>query len=566
MNSLQCISGRNKGTHLYVFGGKAYFVRQRQGKKTYLVCKEKRRGCNAWLRADDNDGTVKLLRGHDELACNTNQEAINVLVAKDDMKNAAEKSSPGTSLREIFSTTAQQHGVSANVSYHDMENAMRKRRRLSMPPIPSSAEEAVEALEKVPDNFKRYLRHSINSDSGQAFVFYSDRARRAVQEHKVEFLQADATFYVCPSIFAQFFTVMAEIENHMFPVGFALMSSRRQNLYVGVVEELKQGLWGGGGDDSSSAEQQVDEPTRAITDFEPAIARALEINFPEITVHGCSFHFAQTIHGQIKKTGLIRLFHRDQKFRQWACKVMALPLLPEDQLAQVYGDELAKESFSCARDEKTAIVELKKYIKRRWIRKVRPAKLSVFEVQRRTNNDLESFHRWLRRCIPAAGAKCNVWTFVDRLNALMEEVDTDFERLSNGLKVRRPKSKVRREAEAKLQELKQALAEGRISAIEFLEQAKSKVRLPQASPEEASSALEGREESSSSGGEDTDDSDDEEKENAGSAQKCLTCSSRPVGAILIPCGHAKLCKDCAEKASACPFCQEPVAQSLEIIF
>ena len=54
----------------------------------------------------------------------------------------------------------------------------------------------------------------------------------------------------------------------------------------------------------------------------------------------------------------------------------------------MYLDELAKKSFSCTRDKKIAISELKKYLKRRWIRKVRPAKLSVFELLIHTGNHL----------------------------------------------------------------------------------------------------------------------------------------------------------------------------------
>eukprot|EP00741_Cyanophora_paradoxa_P022449 tig00021489_g21675.t1 len=43
---------------------------------------------------------------------------------------------------------------------------------------------------------------------------------------------------------------------------------------------------------------------------------------------------------------------------------------------------------------------------------------------------------------------------------------------------------------------------------------------------------------------------------------CAVCLERPVRVVLQPCGHARLCEECAEKVETCPECRAPIASRI----
>ena len=93
MDSLETVSGRKKGSKLYVHENKAYFVRQRRNGKVYLACQDSRQnGCEGWLRVEDKPNvSVTVTKPHSE-ACTVSPDTINILRAEEEMKHQAENS------------------------------------------------------------------------------------------------------------------------------------------------------------------------------------------------------------------------------------------------------------------------------------------------------------------------------------------------------------------------------------------------------------------------------------------------------------------------------------------
>ena len=56
--------------------------------------------------------------------------------------------------------------------------------------------------------------------------------------------------------------------------------------------------------------------------------------------------------------------------------------------------------------------------------------------EKRTNNDIEIWHRWIKKKFPES--EPNIWIFLENINKLHENNEKDIERLDKGLKVKRP--------------------------------------------------------------------------------------------------------------------------------
>ena len=552
MDKLLALSGQKKGTKVYAWKSKLYVMKIRRPPKSYLECRDKKKGCPALLRTDESSRSISLLKEHDAASCTVDEAAITILRAKNEMKQLAEETGAGTSkqsLRSVFKHVAEKHNVADRMAFGDVQNSMRKRWRLNMPTIPHSPEDALAAMAEVPPAYRKHFKHGINSCHGTALVFYGDKAQAAVAEGSVDFVQIDATFATCPRIFAQLLTLMVEYKGVMVPAAFSLMTNKSQNLYYSVLEEFKVGL----GSNGSL------QPSHGICDYEAAIDNAMTFHFPDMRMMGCAFHYSQSIYRKIVKVKLKPLYFRSECFREWARMLMGLPHLPPDQIVSTYKEGLEPRTFDCLYWEQAAVRKLKRYMNKHWIRKVRPDRLSVFGMKRRTNNEQESFHRWLRVQVPPVSVKANFWSFLGLFNDLVDEVKLDYQRLSKGLQIKRDRSKQRLEEESRLEGLQSLLKDGKLDPLEYLRAVKCKVSV---SETEAAVDAEGDDDSDSSSDE---EEGDEERANDHASSLCKTCWAAKVRVVVLPCGHAQLCTACAKGLKACPACGGAVAQVLEIL-
>jgi hypothetical protein len=128
-----------------------------------------------------------------------------------------------------------------------------------------------------------------------------------------------------------------------------------------------------------------------------------------------------------------------------------------------------------------------RYVNVFWFGTVGPDRFSVFEAERRTNNDVESFHRWLNsRC---ANTRQNFWSFVSKQISASDSISSnvkilsvsteiiqknvtiqkmDFDLASQTIIRRRPKTAVLRRNRDILDAM-QSLSSGQLEIYEFLE-------------------------------------------------------------------------------------------------
>ena len=77
-------------------------------------------------------------------------------------------------------------------------------------------------------------------------------------------------------------------------------------------------------------------PTFAMGNLDQAPRNPMTAVFPSISIIGCLFHFAKAIYESVQKLGLPKLFMRNHDFSMWIRRIMALPFLPEEEIASVY--------------------------------------------------------------------------------------------------------------------------------------------------------------------------------------------------------------------------------------
>ncbi len=106
---------------------------------------------------------------------------------------------------------------------------------------------------------------------------------------------------------------------------------------------------------------------------------------------------------------------RQEDQKRWLRHILAIPFLPANNMIVTVETHLTPNAFFAESqlepDEQNKIGHLFSYVCRFWLRRVGPAKLSVYDSRRRTNNDVESYHRNLGRRL---SIHSNVWTFLGK--------------------------------------------------------------------------------------------------------------------------------------------------------
>ena len=166
------------------------------------------------------------------------------------------------------------------------------------------------------------------------------------------------------------------------PVLFALMSGKETTDYISVLKAFKEML---------GETIMLEE---VMLDFEPALWRAFDdvFGYLDIVIHGCYFHWKQAIMHHISIRGLKKTYDNGSSNARILLKqLLALPILPEDQVKPIFAI-LKKNSLKV--EEQDNMKKLFDYVQKQWIeaRTFPPSKWSIFNIEFRTNNDLEGYN------------------------------------------------------------------------------------------------------------------------------------------------------------------------------
>ncbi|XP_050053723.1 uncharacterized protein LOC126549205 isoform X2 [Aphis gossypii] len=248
----------------------------------------------------------------------------------------------------------------------------------------------------------------------------------------VRTLCMDGTFQVRPRQppdIEQLFTVQIILNNVAIPIVHILMVDRLTESYCRVLQFLREDL------DLNLDYQQL----QIITDFEQALRNAINRVMPEVNNSGCWFHFIQSIVRFIRSHQLTQLSTTNEDARRILRMLMSLAHLPADEI-RYHGVAFSIQlGFHVIQDTVTEyhldveLHELMQYFQRYWMDTVTPQRFSVYGLQHRTNNYIESYHSSLLRLM---GQHPSLYQFYDHLRTIEERSRNDLRRAVNGQQVR----------------------------------------------------------------------------------------------------------------------------------
>jgi len=111
-------------------------------------------------------------------------------------------------------------------------------------------------------------------------IFATDRSLQIMQNSPIWY--SGGTFSVVPTLFKQMYTLHCEISGTVKPMMYVLMSDKKQQNYIEILNWIKSRMCG-------------KAPKSVVTDYELAAINAFGTVFPNTKSYGCFFHYAQCI-------------------------------------------------------------------------------------------------------------------------------------------------------------------------------------------------------------------------------------------------------------------------------
>ncbi|CAF4752185.1 unnamed protein product [Rotaria socialis] len=131
----------------------------------------------------------------------------------------------------------------------------------------------------------------------------------------------DGTFYTCPSIFYQMYSIHTYYDGISTPCIFALLTGKNEQIYTDLFTVVFKKMF----------QSRLPIRLRTITiNFELAvnIYNVFTKNDPTVVVRGCLFHYGQSLFRKFVDLGLTTAYKNDENLRESFRSFAALSLLP----------------------------------------------------------------------------------------------------------------------------------------------------------------------------------------------------------------------------------------------
>jgi hypothetical protein len=193
------------------------------------------------------------------------------------------------------------------------------------------------------------------------------------------------------------------------------------------------------------------------------------------------------------------------------------------------------------------------------------ADLSLYRVERTTNNENESYHACLRRIFLA---KPGIWCWVKKMNAEMKVDTLNMERLDNGLPLSRPQKRKTVFNQNRRRQSWDKLDRGLYTSIEFVFAAA--YTLPDCEDDGEEPDVEEEHDGDGHDGDmQVDPLDVAQPQQDNGGRRCIICFEMrtPPHHILTPCGHGHCCSLCQltliAQEDPCPECRQVITGRMQ---
>ncbi|CAF0856064.1 unnamed protein product [Rotaria sordida] len=388
----------NKGKRLLVINGFVYQQNKSTAKVNYWVCEEKL--CNAGVHLTSNDLFLKYTQNAHTHLPKPERLVIRKMMTKVKTRVDRETTAIGQIYtEELVKANLSRTALAIAPTAREANHGLNVLRRRTTPVLPTSVDFNIPSRYQKTTDGERYLLADRIQPGGEKvekrlIIFSTDEQLRLL--FTSPHIMMDGTFDSCPPYFEQVFSIHGIKNKQSFVCVFAVLCGRSTVIYKELISVLHQ--------HARRLDLQF-RPTNITTDFEPALIKTVADEFPNAHHIGCYFHYTKSVYRQIQQLGLVTVYHDDEDARSSARKLMALPLIPLNQIERGF-----REISNNAPD---SIRQLIDYFNRYWMTKVKWALWNVSDVDVRTNNIVEGWNHRFNRLV--AKYHPNVWHFFDCL-------------------------------------------------------------------------------------------------------------------------------------------------------
>ncbi|KAK0407687.1 hypothetical protein QR680_003532 [Steinernema hermaphroditum] len=199
----------------------------------------------------------------------------------------------------------------------------------------------------------------------------------------------DGTFTIAPEAFYQVWVLHGKVGSTVLPLVYCFLPDKTENSYKRALQLLLD-----------FDREQSRRPQSIMIDFEMAEVTAIRAMFPNTHIHGCYFHFSQSVWRNIQAHGMGTRYANDVAYNVHLRKFSALAFCDARDVPVRY-EQLASQlldNFGAS----TAHEDFLEYFENTWVGRTRRTpqyEVSMWNCKAvtelelpRTNNSVESWH------------------------------------------------------------------------------------------------------------------------------------------------------------------------------
>jgi hypothetical protein len=300
-----------------------------------------------------------------------------------------------------------------------------------------------------------------DGDAEKLLIFGSTEGLLKTARARTLFM--DGTFYITPYLFAQLYTVHANVfgQSRSFPLIYGLLPDKRQQTYERFLTLIQ------GAVENVQGQHLVFEPREIVTDFEMGAIQAIHNILPGTATKGCLFHYGQAINRCVQRIGLAAEYRavQNEQLRQWIRRICALPMIPLEELDGVWAQ------ITLGAPNIPAAAEMHNYVNTTWMDVGARFSRNIWNHfdrldQSRTNNAMEGWHSKINKYVGKAHP--NIFELLSFLKQEESFQRGELLRLENG---GQPKPKCRKYVrnDANIVRLKEQLINGGRDVMQYLD-------------------------------------------------------------------------------------------------
>ncbi|KAK3106289.1 hypothetical protein FSP39_017023 [Pinctada imbricata] len=365
-----------------------------------------------------------------------------------------------TSIRQGDWTDESRQLAESLPTSHSAKNSLYTQRSKTIPALPKTLADI-----NLPDHWTTTTadeKFLVADDGMQDRLLIFATRQSLAHLASADTIYADGTFYACPSLFKQLYTIYGFVDGAMYPLVYALLPGKSEAIYRRMFGLLIN---------ACQRHNLTLSPNTIFLDFETAPRNAALHHFPGIIPKGCFFHFTQCIWRKTQESGLQVPYQEIDSVQQLVRRAAVLPLLSAEDVEDVWFYTL--EDFDAA-DSGVDVTTFTDYVTEYWVEGNRHL-WNHFEAEGpRTTNNLEGWHSKLNKHFNHPHP--NIYRLIDVIKRIQAANEVQQVQYAAGGK-RATRKRKYKEIDRRLDDLKTTLNNGEITALAYADAASHLIHL-----------------------------------------------------------------------------------------